>query len=45
LDRLKEQAISGGNVFAELMKAVRFACLGQITHALYQVGGQYRRAM
>ena len=45
LDRLKEQAISGGNVFAELMKAVRFASLGQITHALYQVGGQYRRAM
>jgi len=45
LDRLKKQALSGGNVFAELMEAVRVASLGQITHALYEVGGQYRRAM
>ena len=45
LDRLKKQALSGGNVFAELMQAVRVASLGQITHALYAVGGQYRRAM
>ena len=45
LDRLKEQAASGGNVFTELMETVRVASLGQITHALYEVGGQYRRAM
>ena len=45
LDRLKKQALSGGNVFAELMEAVRVASLGQTTHALYEVGGQYRRAM
>ena len=45
LDRLKKQALCGGNVFAELMAAVRVASLGQITHALYEVGGQYRRAM
>ena len=45
LDRLKKQALSGGNVFAELMEAVQVASLGQITHTLYEVGGQYRRAM
>ncbi|PBB06394.1 fused isobutyryl-CoA mutase/GTPase IcmF [Salimicrobium humidisoli] len=45
LDRLKETASSGGNVFAELMETVRVASLGQITHALYEVGGQYRRNM
>jgi methylmalonyl-CoA mutase len=41
--RLQEVARSGGNVFAELMHTVRVASLGQITHALYAVGGQYRR--
>ncbi|SIS41099.1 fused isobutyryl-CoA mutase/GTPase IcmF [Salimicrobium flavidum] len=45
LDRLKETATSGGNIFEELMETVRVASLGQITHALYQVGGQYRRNM
>jgi len=35
----------GENVFAELMQTVRVASLGQISHALYQVGGQYRRNM
>jgi methylmalonyl-CoA mutase len=45
LERLKKAALTGGNIFAELMKAVRVASLGQITHALYEVGGQYRRAM
>ncbi|MHB8079115.1 MAG: fused isobutyryl-CoA mutase/GTPase IcmF [Candidatus Krumholzibacteriia bacterium] len=45
LARLREVALSDGNVFAELMRAVRVCSLGQITHALYQVGGQYRRAM
>ncbi|TRM10799.1 methylmalonyl-CoA mutase family protein [Lentibacillus cibarius] len=45
LDRLKEAAASGGNIFAELMETVRVASLGQITNALYEVGGQYRRNM
>ncbi|MFQ5789251.1 MAG: fused isobutyryl-CoA mutase/GTPase IcmF [Acidobacteriota bacterium] len=45
LERLQKIALDGGNIFAELMDAVRVASLGQITHALYAVGGQYRRAM
>jgi methylmalonyl-CoA mutase len=45
LDRLKRAALSGQNIFAELMQTVRLASLGQITHALYEVGGQYRRSM
>jgi methylmalonyl-CoA mutase len=45
LARLKQVACSGGNIFAELMETVRVASLGQITHALYEVGGQYRRNM
>lgn len=43
LKRLKEVATSGGNIFAELMETVKVASLGQITQALYEVGGQYRR--
>ena len=43
--RLQSVAQSGGNVFAELMRTVRVASLGQITEALFQVGGRYRRAM
>ncbi len=45
LGRLKRAAQVGDNIFAELMRSVRAASLGQITHALYEVGGQYRRAM
>jgi methylmalonyl-CoA mutase len=45
LDRLKSVARRGGNVFDELMRAVRVASLGQITHALYEVGGKYRRSL
>ncbi|MFC3039634.1 fused isobutyryl-CoA mutase/GTPase IcmF [Virgibacillus xinjiangensis] len=45
LDRLKQTAASNGNIFAELMETVKVASLGQITNALYQVGGQYRRNM
>jgi methylmalonyl-CoA mutase len=45
LARLQQAAASGGNVFAELMEAVKVASLGTISHALYQVGGQYRRSM
>jgi isobutyryl-CoA mutase len=43
--KLKQTAMSGGNVFAELMEAVRVCSLGQITDALFEVGGKYRRSM
>jgi methylmalonyl-CoA mutase len=45
LKKLKETALDGGNIFAVLMDTVRVASLGQITHALYEVGGKYRRNM
>ncbi len=45
LKRLQEVAIKDGNLFGELMETVKFCSLGQITHALYEVGGQYRRNM
>ncbi|MBV8341135.1 MAG: methylmalonyl-CoA mutase, partial [Gammaproteobacteria bacterium] len=45
LARLQQSAVSGGNVFAELMECVKVCSLGQISHALYRVGGQYRRNM
>jgi methylmalonyl-CoA mutase len=45
LNRLKEVAINNGNLFAELMETVKYCSLGQITQALYEVGGQYRRNM
>ncbi len=45
LAALQEVAVTGGNVFAELMETVKVASLGQITNALYEVGGQYRRNM
>ncbi len=45
LERLQQVALGNGNVFAELMNTVRFCSLGQITQALYAVGGQYRRNM
>ncbi|MYL36588.1 fused isobutyryl-CoA mutase/GTPase IcmF [Halobacillus litoralis] len=45
LHRLKQTAAGGGNIFAELMETVKVASLGQITNALYEVGGQYRRNM
>ncbi len=43
LRRLKDVALAGGNIFDELMRTVRVASLGQITQALYEVGGAYRR--
>lgn len=43
--RLKEVALKNQNIFAVLMETVRYCSLGQITHALYEVGGQYRRNM
>jgi isobutyryl-CoA mutase len=45
LRRLKDVAVNNGNLFAELMETVKVCSLGQITHALYEVGGQYRRSM
>jgi methylmalonyl-CoA mutase len=45
LKRLQQAVIRDENVFAVLMDAVRVASLGQITHALFEVGGQYRRNM
>ena len=45
LDRLQEVARARGNVFEELMETVRSSSLGQISRALYQVGGEYRRNM
>jgi methylmalonyl-CoA mutase len=43
LARLQQVAMDGGNVFAELMAAVRSCSLGQISEAFFEVGGQYRR--
>src|SRR6202521_1288161 len=45
LNALQQAAAGGGNVFAELMECVKVGSLGQISRALYQVGGQYRRNM
>jgi methylmalonyl-CoA mutase len=45
LERLKQAVIRNDNVFAVLMDAVRCCSLGQITNALFEVGGQYRRSM
>ena len=38
-------ALSGGNVFEGLMDAVRYCSLGQLSQALFEVGGKYRRNM
>ena len=45
LTKLQQAVIDNGNVFAVLVDAVRHCSLGQITTALYDVGGQYRRSM
>ncbi len=45
LAKLQQVVIEDGNIFAELMKTVRVCSLGQITNALFDVGGQYRRSM
>ena len=45
LERLREAVIADRNVFEVLMDAVRVCSLGEITHALFEVGGQYRRNM
>ncbi|MDE3044999.1 MAG: methylmalonyl-CoA mutase, partial [Acidobacteriota bacterium] len=43
LERLRDVALAGENVFAELMTTVRHASLGEITRTLFEVGGKYRR--
>ena len=45
LKRLQDAVIANANVFDVLMDAVRCCSLGQITNALFEVGGQYRRSM
>ena len=45
LERLRVVSLSGENIFAELMEAVKYCSLGQISHVLYEVGGRYRRSM
>ena len=45
LKRLQDAVIANANVFEVLMDAVRCCSLGQITNALFEVGGQYRRSM
>ena len=45
LEQLQAAATSGANIFGELMNAVKVCSLGQISRALYEVGGQYRRSM
>ena len=45
LERLRQAVIRDENVFEVLVDAVRVCSLGQITHALFEVGGQYRRSM
>ncbi|MHA4808258.1 methylmalonyl-CoA mutase family protein [Flavitalea flava] len=45
LQKLKKVAVTNGNLFEELMDTVKYCSLGEITHALYEVGGQYRRNM
>ena len=45
LARLQQAALANGNIFEALMETVRTCSLGQISSALYEVGGKYRRNM
>ena len=45
LKALQQKAIHNQNIFEELMETVKYCSLGQITKALFEVGGQYRRNM
>ncbi|MGZ3871695.1 MAG: methylmalonyl-CoA mutase family protein [Mucilaginibacter sp.] len=45
LKKLQHTATAGENIFESLMEACKYCSLGQISHALYEVGGQYRRNM
>ena len=45
LKELQETAVKNENLFEKLMEVTKYCSLGQITHALFEVGGQYRRNM
>jgi methylmalonyl-CoA mutase len=45
LSRLKKAAVNNQNIFEQLMEATKVCSIGQITSALFKVGGQYRRNM
>jgi methylmalonyl-CoA mutase len=45
LKNLQEKALAGENIFESLMEVCKYCSLGEISHALYEVGGQYRRNM
>ncbi len=45
LSSLKSKALKNENVFDQLMEATKYCSIGQITGALFEVGGQYRRNM
>ncbi len=45
LENLKTAAVNNNNIFVELMEAAKYCSIGQITGALFEVGGQYRRNM
>jgi isobutyryl-CoA mutase len=45
LMRLRKVALANGNIFAEMMETAKVCTMGQISNALYEIGGQYRRSM
>ena len=45
LKTIQDAAVNNQNIFAELMETCKHASLGQVTHSLFEVGGQYRRNM
>lgn len=45
IDKVQQAAVSGANIFEELLEACKFCSLGQLTDALFEVGGAYRRNM
>ncbi|MEP4598326.1 MAG: methylmalonyl-CoA mutase family protein, partial [Cyclobacteriaceae bacterium] len=45
LEKLQEVALRNGNTFEQLMETTKYCSLGQITHSMFEVGGQYRRNM
>jgi len=45
LKKLQETALENNNIFENLMETTKYCSIGQITSALFEVGGQYRRNM
>ena len=43
--KLQETALANDNLFEQLMETAKYCSLGKITHAMFEVGGQYRRSM